>query len=98
MRYPLAPRGEWYGDCDYAARGASMVYMSPAAYLSRVRPLTMDEESRDNVAHLRAHIRNGGTLDPLAIYPDGSEDGRHRAHAAMGLGVDMVPVLVFPPG
>lgn len=94
--YPMASRDEWYGDADYERRGAKIVWMPPAEYLKRVRPLKMDEASRDNVDSLIAHIIAGRTLDPLAIYPDGKEDGRHRATAAIELGIASVPVLVFP--
>ncbi len=93
--YPLAPRGEWYGDADYADRGGRMVEMSPQEYLSKVRPLNMDEVSRDNIDDLKQHIQAGKTLDPLAIYADGKEDGRHRAQAAAELGINRVPVLLF---
>ena len=93
--YPLADRGEWYADADYEARGARMVNMTPDEYLAQVRPLTIDEESRENIDLLKAHMQEGKTLDPVAIYPDGSEDGRHRAHAAKELGIEQIPVLDF---
>lgn len=93
--YPTAPRDEWYGDADYKARGAPMIEMSPDDYLSQVRPLDIDESSRDNIDDLKNHIQSGGKLDPLAIYADGKEDGRHRAHAAKELGIDKVPVIDF---
>ena len=95
MKYPLASRDEWYGDVDYQARGGSLVWMSPQEYLGRVRPLKIDDVSDDNIQSLVDHIQNGNTLDPLAIYADGKEDGRHRANAAIRLGIKKVPVLVF---
>jgi len=94
-KYPLASRDEWYGNLDYAARGGRLVMMSPQDYLKQVRPLDIDETSRDNIDDLKQHILSGRTLDPLAIYADGKEDGRHRAHAAMELGIKKVPVLDF---
>ena len=96
MRYPIAPESEWYGDANYRQTGAKLVHMTPAAYLKRVRPLRMDETARDNIDDLKWHIKNGNTLDPLAIYPNGIEDGRHRAYAAQELGIRSVPVLVWP--
>ena len=95
IEYPIANKGEWYGDADYIQRGGEMVNMSPDEYLGRVRPLEVDEESRENIDILKAHIEAGKTLDPLAIYEDGSEDGRHRAHAAKELGIKSVPVILF---
>lgn len=93
--YPIAPRGEWYGDADFAARGAVVVSMDPQQYIDSVRPLTRDEETLDNVEDLRNHIEEGRQLDPLAIYDGGQEDGRHRALAAIDLGIESVPVLLF---
>jgi hypothetical protein len=92
-KYPLAHHDEWHGDANYKATGGRMVHMSPHAYLKKVRPLTIDDESRENIDHLKHHIKSGKTLDPLAIYHDGKEDGRHRAHAAKELGIKRVPVL-----
>jgi len=93
--YPIAPRGQWYGDADYKARGGEVVYMSPDEYISQVRSLKIDESSRDNINDLKTHITSGRNLDPLTIYDDGKEDGRHRAHAAKELGISKVPVLLF---
>lgn len=93
--YPMAPRGEWYGDANYQETGGKMVLMSPQDYLDSVAPLTMDEESVENIDILAEHMQNGGTLDPLAIYPDGKEDGRHRAYAAIKNGIDSVPVIIW---
>lgn len=93
--YPMAPRGEWYGNGTYAENGGEIVMMSPDEYLSQVRPLEIDDVSRENIDDLKQHIESGRTLDPLVIYPDGKEDGRHRAHAAKELGIKEVPVIVF---
>lgn len=96
--YPMASRDGWYSDADYKARGGKLVTMSPAAFLSKVRPLKIDEASRDNIDYLKRLILDGRALDPLKIYPDGKEDGRHRAHAAKELGIKKVPVVVWPRG
>ena len=96
--YPMAPRDRWYSDADYEARGGKIILMSPTAYLSKVRPLTIDEDSRDNIDYLKGMILKGRPLDPLKIYADGKEDGRHRAHAAKELGIKKVPVVVWPHG
>jgi hypothetical protein len=95
MRYPLAAPGSWHGDANYAATGGRLVYMTPAAYLAKVRPLERDEVTADNVDSLKRHILAGRSLDPLAIYPNGKEDGRHRALASLELGISRVPVLVW---
>ncbi len=95
-KYPVAPHDEWYGDRQYREQGAQMKMMSPDQYLSRVRPLRLDDESEENIEDLMNHIRSGRTLDPLKIYPDGKEDGRHRAYAAKRLGIKRVPVIIWP--
>ena len=69
--------------------------MSPDQYLSKVKPLDIDDVSRDNIDDLKNHIKSGRKLDPLKIYPSGKEDGRHRAHAAKELGIKKVPVVVW---
>jgi hypothetical protein len=101
--YPTAPHGEWHGDMNYAATGGRMTTMTPQEYLAQSRPLTIDEVSRENIDLLKQHIQQGGTLDPLALYnrPNAAgtllEDGRHRANAAIELGIDQVPVLNWRP-
>jgi hypothetical protein len=94
--YPIAPRDEWYGDANYQATGGQMAKMSPDDFLARARPLEIDDISRENINSLKQHIEEGRTLDPLALYRTGKEDGRHRAHAAKELGIKEVPVLTWP--
>ena len=93
MKYPIAKRGEWYGDANYEHTGGRMVEMSPDEYIKQVRKLDIDEVSRENIDNLKQHIKEGKTLDPLAIYKSGKEDGRHRAYAAKELGITSVPVI-----
>jgi hypothetical protein len=100
MAYPLADKDVegWYSEGDYLARGGSMRWMCPREYLARVRPLLIDETSRENMDDLKDHILSGGSLDPLLIRADGREDGRHRANACIELGIALVPVIVFEKG
>lgn len=86
--YPLAEPGTRYEETD-----RPVTWMTPDEYLARVRPLEIDEGSRDNIDDLKEHIKAGRTLDPLHIRADGKEDGRHRAHAARELGIERVPVI-----
>lgn len=87
--YPLAPAGTRYEEYS-----GNLTYMTPDEYLRNVRPLTLDESSLDNIADLKRHVESGGKLDPLAIYPNGKEDGRHRAYLAKELGINQVPVAL----
>ncbi len=95
MEYPIAPIDEWYGEANYKQTGGEMKTMSPDEFLSSVRPLNIDEGSRDNIDDLKNHMMSGRTLDPLNIYASGKEDGRHRAVAAKELGIQKVPVIIF---
>ena len=95
LKYPLAPTDEWYGEANYKTTGGNLVEMTPEDFLSRVRPLDLDETSRENIDLLKDHIVSGRSLDPLQIYRDGSEDGRHRAHAARELGIKKIPVITW---
>ncbi|URC15508.1 hypothetical protein DB2_6 [Octadecabacter Antarctic DB virus 2] len=92
-QYPVAPRDEWYSDANYQTTGGRITEMSPDEFLSRVRPLELDEVARDNIDDLKNHMQSGRTLDPLQISLRGREDGRHRAIAARELGMGSVPVL-----
>lgn len=93
--YPRAPRSEWYGEANFRDNGGEIVAMDPARYIASVRPLVMDEESEENIEILAQHMQRGATLDPLVIFNGGREDGRHRAHAAIILGIAEVPVILF---
>ena len=95
MEYPIAPINEWYGEANYQQTGGKMKNMSPDEFLSSVRPLDIDEGSRDNIDDLKNHMMSGRTLDPLNIFASGKEDGRHRAVAAKELGIQEVPVILF---
>jgi hypothetical protein len=89
VEYPLAPAGTRYEEF-----GGQLTYMTPDEYLSRVRPLELDDVSLENIASLKSHVQSGGKLDPLHIYKDGKEDGRHRAYMAKELGIEQIPVAL----
>jgi hypothetical protein len=89
VEYPLAPAGTRYEEF-----GGQLTYMTPDEYLSRVRPLELDDVSLENIASLKSHVQSGGKLDPLHIYKDGKEDGRHRAYMAKELGIKKIPVAL----
>jgi hypothetical protein len=87
--YPLAPAGTRYEEFT-----GDLTYMTPDEYIGRVRPLTLDDVAQENIDDLKNHIQSGRKLDPLHIYADGKEDGRHRAYAAKQLGINKVPVAL----
>jgi hypothetical protein len=94
-QYPIAPRSEWYGEANFEQTGGRMEYMTPDEFLSKSRPLEIDDTSRENIDILKKHMEDGKTLDPLQLYGNGKEDGRHRAIAAKELGIETVPVINF---
>ena len=98
--YPLEDIGKWYGDADYKRRGGELVYMTPDEFLSKAKPLKMDEDTQENIDDLVSHIEDGRKLDPLTLYSLDktdvrSSDGRHRAYAAKELNINSVPVVDF---
>jgi hypothetical protein len=98
--YPLEDIGRWYGDADYKSRGGELVYMTPDEFLSKAKPLKMDEDTKENIDDLVSHIEEGRKLDPLTLYSTDktdvrSSDGRHRAYAAKELNINSVPVVDF---
>ena len=95
LNYPLALKSDWFGECDYEERGYKITEMKPSEYLKQVRPLKIDSTSRENIEFLKKHIQSGKTLDPLIIYKNNKEDGRHRAIASKELGITSIPVIVY---
>ena len=97
ITYPLADRDTdgWYSDGNYKDRGGVLVWLAPSDFLSRVRPLKIDKESREQINILKQHIVDGKPLDPLKIYENGKEDGRHRAHASLELDIIIIPAIIF---
>lgn len=100
-QYPIASRNVWWGNANFESAGATLEYMSPDEFLKRAKPLEMDEETLENVSDIVDHIRSGRSLDPLSLYREDitdvrASDGRHRALASKELGIQEVPVLVFP--
>ena len=94
MDYP-AQLPPLYSHSNYKSTGGRVTTMDPREFLRRVRPLDIDDSSRDNIDDLKRHILSGGRLDPLSITPNGKEDGRHRAHASIELGIKKVPVILW---
>lgn len=98
--YPLDDINNWHADADYDKRGGKLILMSPDRFLSYAAPLTVDDDSRENIDHLKSHIMDGGKLDPLTIYSLDrtkamNSDGRHRAIASKELGIKRVPVIML---
>lgn len=95
--YPLADKDTdgWYSDGDFHDRNGRLIWMDPEQFLKKVRRLEIDETSRESIDDLKRHIQSGRVLDPLKIYANDKEDGRHRAHACLELRIKSVPVIIF---
>lgn len=87
-----------YGHSDYKTKGGKMVYMAPSEFLSMVPELVIDEASEDNINDLVDVMQRRAVDPPMLLFRDGElldHDGRHRAVAAMRLGLRQIPVLVL---
>ena len=99
VNYPLANPPQ-YGDTDYKVRNGKIILMDPKTYLGLVSKLDVsDEESLENIDDLANMMNQGIEIDPPTLYLDGNQvvnhDGRHRAYAAIKLGMREVPVLLL---
>jgi len=99
MEYPLQDP-PMYGDSDYKTRGGKIFQVTPKDYLSLVPSLDLsDEETQENIEDLASMMSGGQEIDPPTLYVYGNQvidhDGRHRAYAAINLGMDKIPVLVI---
>ena len=100
--YPMANKGEWFGEANYKAEGGRLIEMTPEQFLAQAKDLEIDEIARENIAGLKEHIKSGRTLDPLTLFEINKKDvrasdGRHRAIASKELGIGKVPVVSFVP-
>lgn len=94
--YPLRNHHDWEEAHDYGKTGGKLGYESPSEYLKEVKPLNMDHDDKKLIHHFKKQMKKGEKLDPVAIYPDGHPNGRHRAHAAENLGIKKIPVVKWP--
>jgi hypothetical protein len=95
-QYPLQNPKDWKKHQEYKQTGGKIVHMSPQAFLEKTQTVEMTDKSKKAIKHFKKKIKNGKFLGPLAIFPAGGQDGRHRAHAAIELGIKSVPVIVWP--
>ena len=91
--YPLRNHTDWEEAHDYEKTGGKLHYETPDHYLDQVKPLNMDHDDKHIIHHFEKQMKKGEKLDPVAIYPDGHPNGRHRAEAAKKLGIKKLPVV-----
>ena len=95
-KYPLRNHTDWEEAHDYEKAGGKLSYVPPEKYLSDVKPLKDTHHNKKVIHHFEKQMEKGEKLDPVAIYPDGEPNGRHRAKAAQKLGIDKIPVVTWP--
>jgi len=94
--YPLKPNSNDRKHAGYSKDGGKMQWMSPDHFLDKSEKMDMDKEDKKSIKRFKKKIKAGKQLNPLALYPSGGQDGRHRATAAKKLGIKQVPVITWP--
>jgi 8-oxo-dGTP diphosphatase len=99
----LAASAQWadppeYGHSDYAAKNGKLVSGRPADFLALASPIVHDDVAAENVQDLLETMQRR-PIDPPVLVLRGkkvvSHDGRHRALAAIKLGLESIPVLLL---
>ena len=94
--YPLKPDNEDRKHAGYKNDGGKMGWMSPDKFLDQSQKMQMDKGDKKAIKKFKKKMEKGKQLNPLALYPSGGQDGRHRATAAAKLGIKKVPVITWP--
>ena len=94
--YPLKPDNEDRKHAGYKNDGGKMGWMSPDKFLDQSQKMQMDKSDKKAIKKFKKKMEKGKQLNPLALYPSGGQDGRHRATAAAKLGIKKVPVITWP--
>jgi ParB-like chromosome segregation protein Spo0J len=87
-------------------RGAQNAGIEAALTPAEMRPLSsmrpfydasLTDKDKAIIENMRQTLRNGGTLPPMTVLPDGRlDDGNHRWHAYKAEGVEEAPVYARP--
>ena len=96
VSYKLKPDDDDRKHAGYKDDGGKMTWMSPDKFLAQTQKMQMDKEDKKSIKRFEKKIKKGKGLNPLAIYPSGGQDGRHRATAAKHEGITKVPVITWP--
>ena len=96
IQYPLKSNSEDRKHAGYSKDGGKMQWMTPDKFLEQSQEMQMDKGDKKAIKKFRKKLKKGKELNPLALYPSGGQDGRHRATAAKELGIDKVPVITWP--
>lgn len=104
MDYPMA-KGDDVIDKDYSGMigwKGKIVWMAPDKFLRLAYPLISSVEKPESFSNLEDRMKKGLPIDPLMLKIDVNRkkvvnhEGRHRATIAKKLGIEKVPVLIWP--
>lgn len=93
VSYHLKPDDDDRKHSGYQKTGGRMTWISPDKFLSQTQKMDMDKGDKESIERFERKMENGKELNPLAIFPSGGQDGRHRAMAAKHEGIKKVPVI-----
>jgi hypothetical protein len=81
---------------EHKHSGGHMTWMSPDTFLDKAQEMRGDSGDKRAIKRFEERMEGGDKLNPLALYPKGGQDGRHRATAAKHEGLKKIPVVQWP--
>lgn len=89
-----------YGNMNYKERGGEVIQTSPQKYLAACPRLDISVGNQNKIDELKRKLNAGESIDPPALFLKNGQvvrhDGRHRAVAALQLGIETIPVILVP--
>lgn len=87
-----------FGNTNYKEKGGIVIQTSPKQYLAACLRLDVSVGNQNKIDELKHKIENGDSIDPPALFLKNGQvvrhDGRHRAVAALQLGIETIPVIL----
>lgn len=93
--YPMHVSREAQYAMEEKEHAGKMVEWKPEKFLKRARKLTMGKHDKKVIKRFKKAMKKGAHFNPLRLYRDNEQDGRHRAVAAEELGIKKVPVIDY---
>lgn len=88
-----------FGNIDYERRGGVVIETSPQKYLSACLRLDINVGNQNKIDSLKQKIKSGEAIDPPTLFLKNGQvvrhDGRHRAAAALQLGIEKIPIILI---
>jgi len=84
----------------YKEQGGIVTETTPAKWLAAALRLEIDPGSQNKIDALKMKIKAGTPLDPPTLFLKNGRvvkhSGRHRAAAALQLGIETIPIILIP--